>query len=234
MIEARIPLMAAQGAQVNLADIYRQKQERDLREQQMQMQSRQMDFQERRLDFQEQQMIAKMSAEEREAAKEGLKDMHAAVQWADTPEKWAQVQRAYAQTFPDAANYGFDAREQVLLSLGQMGQYLENTAPEIRTIDAGGSVAALDPRTGQPTFTVLPNPGDQPAGAPVRGQGQSSGNDLTFEQYRGAVNGLGREGAAAWLQRNNITVAIQSDAEFDALPSGATFKAPDGTIRRKP
>lgn len=28
--------------------------------------------------------------------------------------------------------------------------------------------------------------------------------------------------------------AITSDAEYDALPSGATFKAPDGSIRKKP
>lgn len=29
-------------------------------------------------------------------------------------------------------------------------------------------------------------------------------------------------------------VEIMSDADYDALPSGATFKAPDGTIRKKP
>jgi hypothetical protein len=29
-------------------------------------------------------------------------------------------------------------------------------------------------------------------------------------------------------------VSINSKADFDALPSGATFKAPDGTLRRKP
>ena len=30
------------------------------------------------------------------------------------------------------------------------------------------------------------------------------------------------------------TVAITSDAEYDALPSGTMFKGPDGKVRRKP
>lgn len=42
------------------------------------------------------------------------------------------------------------------------------------------------------------------------------------------------KGPAASEVKPGEPVAISSDADYDALPSGATFKAPDGTIRTKP
>jgi len=55
--------------------------------------------------------------------------MAAAVQWADTPEKWAAAQKHYGQYDPQIASIPFEAREQALLQLGQMGEYLKNTGP---------------------------------------------------------------------------------------------------------
>jgi hypothetical protein len=43
-----------------------------------------------------------------------------------------------------------------------------------------------------------------------------------------------QRGGARGGQAQNAPVAINSDSEYDALPSGATFVAPDGTTRRKP
>jgi len=43
-----------------------------------------------------------------------------------------------------------------------------------------------------------------------------------------------QRGGAGGGQAQSAPVAINSDSEYDALPSGATFVAPDGTTRRKP
>jgi hypothetical protein len=60
------------------------------------------------------------------------------------------------------------------------------------------------------------------------------GRELDFQTYQGAVAGLGEQDAAAWLARNGMTVRIANDAEWNALPSGAEYTAPDGSRRRKP
>lgn len=146
----------------NLADIAAQAQASRLREQQMQMQQRQMDFNERKF-------FADLDKEKREQVEAAVKDLSAAVQWADTPEKWAQVQQHYGQYDPQLASVTFDQRETSLVRLGQMGEYLNATAPKIMSIEAGGSLAAVDPRTGKPSFTVLPNPGDAAPGSPAQG-----------------------------------------------------------------
>lgn len=168
-IDARIPLLAAQGAQFDLAGLLRQQQEQQARQQQMEMQRETMDLRREEMGWQREMQQFKMDATKAEAVKAGLKDMAAAVQWADTPEKWAQVQQHYGQHDPQLAAVPFEARESALIRLGQMGEYLEKTAPKIMSIEAGGSLAAVDPRTGQPNFTVLPNPGDQQPGASAGG-----------------------------------------------------------------
>lgn len=168
--DTRLPMMAAQGAQVNLADIYRQQDERKAHEQQVQMQGRQMDMQEQRFDLEMQQHLASMDENKRKAAEKGLEDMAAAVQWADTPQKWQVVQQHLAQSgHPELASTPFEARENSLITLGKMGDYLKATAPKIQSIEAGGSLATVDPRTGEPTFTVVPNPGGMATGAPAAG-----------------------------------------------------------------
>lgn len=56
-----------------------------------------------------------------------------------------------------------------------------------------------------------------------------------FEQRANDAAGVGRPPApAAAVGGETDPVQISSDAEYDALPSGTTFIAPDGTTRRKP
>lgn len=185
-LDPRIPILAAQGAQVNLADLYRQKQEADMRGQQMQMQREGMDMRREEMDWQRQLEEIERDERRAEAMKAGLKDMAAAVQWADSPQKWAIVQQHYGKYDPQLAAVPFENREQALIQLGQMGEYLEKTAPKVMSIEAGGSLAAVDPRTGKPTFTVLPNPGGMQPGAPASGvqEGATATNPQTGEKIQ--------------------------------------------------
>ena len=57
---------------------------------------------------------------------------------------------------------------------------------------------------------------------------------LTFEQYQGAVNGLGPQGASAWLSRNNFPVRVMTPAQARTLPRGTRIILPDGSEGRVP
>lgn len=219
MIDASIPLAASQGGQVNLVQLMQQAQDYKLRQaqaEQAQMQTQQQ--QERRgalVDLMRGaqggqlptsgpawdryrdadpegafEMLKGLDADRRKQVEEGVKDLSSAVQWADTPDKWAQVQAHYAQYDPQLAAVPFADRQSALIRLGQMGEYLKATQPKIMGIEAGGSLAVVDPRTGQPTFTVLPNPGDQQPGASAGGgvqEGATATNPQTGQkiQFRG-------------------------------------------------
>lgn len=63
---------------------------------------------------------------------------------------------------------------------------------------------------------------------------QQGGQVINTEMFRGAVNGLGAQGAADWLQRNNVIVAVRTPQEASQLPSGTRIRLPDGTIGRVP
>lgn len=165
-IDARIPLLAAQAGQFNLGDVYAQQQQLRQRQQAMDMQQQQFQAQQHADEL---KRLDTLDENKRKAVEKGLEDVAAAVQWADTPQKWAQVQQHYAQYDPQLASVPFEQRESALVTLGHMSDYLKNTAPKIQAIEAGGSLATIDPRTGQPTFTVLPNPGGMQPGAPVGG-----------------------------------------------------------------
>lgn len=98
-------------------------------------------------------MLKTMDADKRTAVKEGVKDLAAAVRWADSPEKWAVVQRHYGQHDPQLAATPFEAREQALISLGQMGEYLEQTQPEAaKPMLVGPGSYVFDPKSRQPIF----------------------------------------------------------------------------------
>ncbi len=69
---------------------------------------------------------------------------------------------------------------------------------------------------------------------------------LTPEQYRVTVDALGKSKTDAWMKQNGITienvarggvaqqpVRVRSKQEYDRLPSGAEYIAPDGSRRRK-
>jgi hypothetical protein len=97
-------------------------------------------------------------------------DLSSAVRWADTPEKWAQVQQHYAQEGIDLTPYRYEDRERGLLALGQLGSYLESLPkPEYRSVEAGGSL--IDVSGGNPRVVIAPNPGNAETGAPVRQAG---------------------------------------------------------------
>lgn len=117
------------------------------------------------------ELLGKMDEQKRKQVEAGVKDMSAAVQWADTPEKWAVVQQHYGKFDPQLAAVPFQNREQALISLGQMGDYLKSTAPKIITPEAGGGAFEYSPGGGMRTL-IQPNDGTQPMGAPV---GEQSG-----------------------------------------------------------
>lgn len=69
----------------------------------------------------------------------------------------------------------------------------------------------------------------QPAPQPTAPQTAPDEGVFTAEQYQGAVNGLGADGAAAWLQRNGFKVRVQSPQQAAGLPRGTRLVLPDGT-----
>jgi hypothetical protein len=163
-VDTRLPLLAAQGGQVNLAELYQQKLDNDQRRQQMQFNERNQQLQERQLDLRERQMIDQLDAEKRKAAKAGAEDLYAAVTWADTPDKWAQVQRHISQFDPQLATIPFEQRELAVIKLGQMKDYLDLNEPKTMSVEAGGSIASVDPRSGQVRPLVVANPGNRQFG----------------------------------------------------------------------
>jgi len=220
MIDASIPLRAGQAGQVNLVQLMQQAQDYKLREaqaQQAQMQVQQQ--QERRgalVDLMRGaqggrlptegpafdryrdadpegafEMLRTLDADRRKQVEAGLADMSAAVTWADTPEKWAQVQAHYAQYDPQLAQVPFEQRQSALMRLGQMGQFLKDNARKPMSVEAGGSVVLYDPATGSVAPMIMPNDGSQPAfgGAAPGGvqEGATATNPTTGQkiQFRG-------------------------------------------------
>ena len=59
-------------------------------------------------------------------------------------------------------------------------------------------------------------------------------DQFTPEMWRANVERLGQGPAIDWAVRNGIPIPITGDSDYDSLPSGAMFRAPDGTMRRKP
>lgn len=154
-------------------------------------------------------LLDKMDATQRAHAEAGVKDLAAAVQWADTPEKWAVVQRHVAQHDPQVAQTPFERRQEALVQLGQMGEYLKNTAPKVITPEAGGG--AFEYSQGNLRTLIQPNPGDQPMGAPV---GQSQGV---------------REGATATNPQTGQKIMFQN-GQWVPVAGGQTAR-PSGTFR---
>ncbi|MGX7895466.1 hypothetical protein [Tsuneonella sp. HG222] len=186
-LDPRIPVLAAQGAQLNLADIYAQSDARKAREQQMQMQRQQMDMQREEMDWRRQLEEVKLDERKAEAVKAGLEDMAAAVQWADSPEKWATVQQHYGQYDPQLAQVPFEQREQSLIRLGKMSDYLKSTAPKIQSIEPGGSLYSISPDGRNINELVRANPGSAEPLSPVSGgarEGATATNPQTGQKIQ--------------------------------------------------
>lgn len=113
------------------------------------------------------ELFMRLDDRQKQQAKAELVDVTAAVRWADTPEKWAQVQQYYGPKGIDLSEYTVADRERAMLRFGKIGEYLESAPKmEIRTVEPGGSAIGFDPRTGQAKVLVQPNAGGQQMGAP--------------------------------------------------------------------
>ena len=139
------------------------------------------------------EMFFKLDDRQRAQAKEEVADLTAAVRWADNPEKWAYVQQHFGQKGVDLSPYGFDKREQGMVALGKIGQYLESAPKaEIRATEPGGGLYSI--QGDQVKVLVQPNDGSAPMGAPAQ---------------RGGIP----QGAAGML-RSNPGLAAQFDEKY--------------------
>lgn len=124
-----------------------------------------------------------LSSEQRERAKQRIGEIAAAARWADNPQKWDQAIDILTRQGIDVSQYRgrFDLREQAILQMGAMGQYLESAPkPEYRSIEAGGSL--IDVSGGNPRVVIAPNDGSRPTGAPVQSGGVQEGATATNPQ----------------------------------------------------
>jgi hypothetical protein len=208
-IDARIPLMAGDSV-LNLGDIMQKKQEQEFRQFQMddirgqreQAQQRNASLadlirnrgKDGRIDPNSEAfgnytdaapqealaMLDKLSAEEKAAAEAGVKDMAAAVKWAQTPEQWEQVKQSYRNKGMQVPDIPFEGREQLLIHFNQMSEYLEMSKQKIVPFEAGGGVASIDEYTGKVTPLIIPNDGS----------GQTGGNDIPTVTDAASYNAL--------------------------------------------
>lgn len=109
------------------------------------------------------ELFMRLDDRQREQAKAELADVTGAVRWADTPEKWQQVQQFYASHGHDLSAYPFESREQSLVALGRIGEYLSSAPkPDIRATEPGGGL--YDVSGGNVRVLVQPNDGSHPMG----------------------------------------------------------------------
>lgn len=111
-----------------------------------------------------------MDDRQRQEAAAKTDDLTAAVRWADTPEKWQQVQQRYGSEGVDLSPYRFEDRERGLMVLGKLSGYLKDPPKaEYRTLEPGGSL--IDVSGGQPRVVIAPNDGSYQTGAPAQQAG---------------------------------------------------------------
>ena len=85
----------------------------------------------------------------------------------------------------------------------------------------------------QSLFNLPPVGGPQQAPVNPGGDLPAQGV-MTMDMMRGAINGLGPEGALAWLERGGRIVQVTTPDEARSLPSGTRILLPDGTEGRVP
>lgn len=151
------------------------------------------------------------------------------------PEQRAQAWDAYvdqgSQQFPGLAQYRGkytpEGLNSIVAQAGKMPEFQQFQQPKYVPIGEAGLQGL---QYGQPIGSQqqMPQPQPMQEGAP-----QQDGV-FSFEAYKGAVNGLGKQGADAMLQRNGFVVSVRSPDEARMLPSGTRISLPDGTEGRVP
>lgn len=196
-LDTRLPILAAQGAQVNLADMYAKAQDMRMQREGMDMRREQFDYQRQQMEAQQQEaaagkqreqagLIAKLTTgvqdegtyQQRLAAARAYGiDVSAAPPNYD-PE-WVQTQNIIASTFlkPDGQKE-LTTTAQELAEAGYepgtpefqkaMAQRIAMKDSKVVTTTAGGMAGMLGPGGYQPL--VLPNDGSSLAGAPAGGK----------------------------------------------------------------
>lgn len=162
-------------------------------------------------------------------------------QWADTPEKWDQAVDYFAQQYPHARQFKgrFELRGALMARAGiappeapgKIREYEEakrrGLIPETMTFqEYGAGDPPQDPSIIR-EFDIARQRGLIPS-------------TVTFEEFMAARNpGSQAPIVRPWNARpvdqgGQAPVRVNSPQEVEALPPGATFIAPDGSVRVKP
>jgi hypothetical protein len=159
-----------------------------------------------------------LNEHQRKQAADEVDEVVGAVRWADTPEKWQQVQQRYGQMGHDVSGYTFENREGYLLQLGKMGEYLkgapkaDNQTSDIQNYE----YAKRDGYTG--SFVDYKNEFASPLIFDVNGDGA---NDMI-------PRGRGRQ-----QPQSEDLPRVSGEADYNQLRPGQRFITPDGQVRVK-
>lgn len=96
------------------------------------------------------------------------------------------------------------------------------------TLKGGGQITEVEGQKATAAITRLANRRTSPKAA------VAAMNEFEGVIKRGVERARSKANAGGAPAAGSQPRAIQSDADYDALPSGATFIAPDGSVRKKP
>ncbi len=178
----------------------------------------------------------KLDDRTRKGAIDGIKYIsNAAFQIATLPENqraaaWDQYVDQGTAQFPGIAQYkgkySPEALNSIVSQAGEMKEFQTFQQPKYAPVGENGLAGFQFGRpiqqNGQ-TQNFAPQPAPQGGGQGV----------VTAEQYRGAVNGLGVQGAAQWAKKNGIKVQIANESDYNQLDAGMEYIDPNGVSRVK-
>lgn len=138
------------------------------------------------------------------------------------PEMRSQALQGYAGLHPKVAQMA-----------GLPPQQLE---AELRSVVAQSKLTEKLIAMERPRYQVIPEGGvmvdtNNKQAVQQFTSGVPNGNQdvMTVDMFTGAVSGLGQQGAAEWVKRNNIAFSVASPEEARKLPSGTRIVLPDGS-----
>lgn len=141
--------------------------------------------------------------------------------------QWVDQQLFTLNAFKEDGGAAMTSAMKELVALGYKPGTPEFQQALAQTMNAGYSKPYTDSSGATRLYT--PNiavPAQAPAPKTPQGPAQQP---ITFEMFRGATNGLGAQGAAAWLQRNGLPVRVSTPQEAEQLPRGTRIVLPDGS-----